>query len=162
MFPWQTQLFVARPRPIRRREFHVCHERYAILMSQGKTYTRVLRLLLELAFTSGRDDSYSELNTSKLNIFIISLRDQVTRRVIFYRVEHIDHVEFLATKITKGTKVFNAESQRRRERREDFWAGALPQTPNNVESRMISSHSGYGVKPHLQIFYMIYMFYTVK
>ena len=55
MFPWQTQLFVARPRPIRRREFHVCHERYAILMSQGKTYARVLRLLLELAFTSGRD-----------------------------------------------------------------------------------------------------------
>ncbi len=56
MFPWQTQLFVARPRPIRRREFHVCHERYAILMSQGKTYARVLRLLLELAFTSGRDE----------------------------------------------------------------------------------------------------------
>ena len=27
---------------------------------------------------------------------------------------------------------------------------------------MISAHSGYGVEPHLQIFYMIYMFYTVK
>ena len=58
MFPWQTQLFVARPRPIRRREFHVCPERYAILMSQGKTYARVLRLLLELAFTSGRDANF--------------------------------------------------------------------------------------------------------
>ena len=27
---------------------------------------------------------------------------------------------------------------------------------------MISSLSGYGVKPHLQIFYMIYTFYTAK
>ena len=27
---------------------------------------------------------------------------------------------------------------------------------------MISSHSGHGAKPHLQIFYMIYMFYTAK
>ena len=61
MFPWQTQLFVARPRPIRRREFHVCHERYAILMSQGKTYARVLRLLLELAFTFGRDGNVANV-----------------------------------------------------------------------------------------------------
>ena len=44
--------------------------------------------------------------------------------------------------------VFNAEAQRRRG---DFRAGALPQTPNNVESQEISSHSGYGVKPHLPI-----------
>ena len=37
--------------------------------------------------------------------------------------------------------VFNAEAQRHRG---DFRAGALPQTPNNVESQEISSHSGYG------------------
>ena len=66
------------------------------------------------------------------------------------RVEHVDHVEFLATKNTKDTKVFNAESQRRRGAEEIFGAGALPQTPINVESQMISSHLGYGVKPHLQ------------
>ena len=47
--------------------------------------------------------------------------------------------------------VFNAEARRRRERRGDFRAGALPQTPNNVESQVISSHLGYWVKPYLQI-----------
>ncbi len=42
---------------------------------------------------------------------------------------------------------FNAEARRRRERRGDFRAGALPQTPIDVESQAISSHSGYGVNP---------------
>ena len=30
-------------------------------------------------------------------------------------------------------------------------AGALPQTPNSGQSRVIAWHSGYGAEPHLQI-----------
>ena len=53
------------------------------------------------------------------------------------RVEHVERVG-------GGRFVGRFLTQRRRVRRGDFRAGAVPQTPKDAESQEFSSHSGYG------------------
>ena len=67
----------------------------------------------------------------------------------FSRVEHVDHVERL--RVFGWRWVFKRRVAESQSSQRDFRAGAVPQTPNNVESQVISSHLGYGVKPHLPI-----------